>query len=208
MRIYFTAVCGLTLLLGIVSVARATTKGLNQIVTPDIQPAGVLSVSAQVQDSRIGNSQQLQFELGLTRWAEIAVFQGLRPREEIFGAEFGLWQQGPHLLSAGTVNWSSLGGGTQPVLEYGYYVDRDHLIGGVIRADERVEVILGYSRQLTDKLQLAVDYQSGSGNALTFGATINLRPDVQVNPAVYVENTRPHRVLGYVVLTWNLALWH
>jgi hypothetical protein len=43
---------------------------------------------------------------------------------------------------------------------------------------------------------------------LTFGATISLRPDVQVNPAVYVENTRPHRVLGYVVLIWNFPLRH
>jgi hypothetical protein len=208
MRIHFVNVCGLTLLLGIVPAARATTKGLNQIVTPDIQPAGVLSVSAQVQDYRIGNSQQLQLELGLTPWAEIAFLQGLKPREEIVGAEVGLWQQGPHLLSAGAVNWSSLGGGAQPVLEYGCYAERDHLIGGVIRADGRVEGILGYSRQLTDRLQLAVDYQSGPGNALTFGATINLRPDVQVNPAVYVENTPPHRVLGYVVLTWNFPLWH
>lgn len=201
------ALGGIVGLWSAMSVARATTKGLNQIVTPDIQPVGLLSVSAQVQDSRIGGSQQLQFELGLTRWAEIAVFQGLKPREEIVGTEMGLWQQGPHLLSAGVVNWSSLGGGAQPVLEYGYYADRDHLIGGAIRVDGRVEGILGYSRQLTDKLQMAIDYQSGPGNALTFGVTFNLRPDVQVNPAVYVENTRRHRVLGYVVLTWNFPLW-
>jgi hypothetical protein len=188
--------------------ARATTKGLNQIVTPDIQPAGVLSLSAQIQDERIGNPQQLQFELGLTHWAEIAFLQGLRPREEIFGAEVGLWHQGSHLLTAGAVNWSSLGGGAQPVLEYGYYARRDHLIGGVTRADGRFEGIFGFSHQLTDRLQLAVDYQSGSGSALTFGLTISVTPDVQVNPAVYVANRRPHHAMGYVVCTWNIALWH
>lgn len=168
----------------------------------------MLSLSAQVQDARIGNPAQLQFELGLTRWAEIAFLQGLRPREEIFGAEVGLWQKGSHWLTAGAVNWSSLGGGAQPVLEYGYYASHDHLIGGVIRADGRVEGILGYSHQFTDSFQLAVDYQSGPGSALTFGLTISVRPDVQVNPAVYVANSRPHHAMGYVVCTWNFALWH
>jgi hypothetical protein len=189
------------------TLARATTKGLNQIVTPDLQPAGVLSVSAQVQDARIANPQELQFELGLTRWAEIAVFQGLRPREEIFGTELGLWQQGPHLLTAGAVNWSSRGGGAEPVLEYGYYASRDHVIAGAIRGDGRVEGILGYSHQLTDKLQFSADYQSGPGNAVTLGLTVNLTPDLQMNPAVYFANTRPHQTMGYVVLTWNFTLW-
>ena len=207
MRIYFTAICGLTLLLGIVSVARATTKGLNQIVTPDIQPAGLLSVSAQVQDSRIGNSQQLQFELGLTRWAELSLFQGFRPREEVVGAELGLVQQGPHLLAAGAVNWSSRGGGTQPILEYGYYAANDHFMAGAIYAGRRTEGILGYSHQLTDKLLLAVDYQSGPGNAVSLGFTYDITPDLQLNPAVYFANTHPHHAMAHVVLTWNLALW-
>ena len=203
-----SAWAGIAALLGSAPVVRATTKGLNQIVTPDIQPAGVLSVSAQVQDSRIGNSQQLQFELGLTRWAEISLFQGFQPREEVFGAEFGLVQQGPHLLTIGAVNWSSRGGGTQPILEYGYYAANDHFIAGTIYTGRRTEGILGYSRQLTDKLLLAVDYQSGPGNAVSLGFTYDLTPDLQLNPAVYFANTSPHRALAYVVLTWNLPLWH
>jgi hypothetical protein len=62
---------------------RATTKGLSQIVTPDLQDEGDLSLSLQIQDKRIANPYELQAELGLTKWAEIAVFQGFKPDEEI-----------------------------------------------------------------------------------------------------------------------------
>ena len=193
--------------LGLSPAARATTKGLNQIVTPDLQPVGQLSISAQVQDARIANPAELQLELGLTKWAEVAIFQGLRPREEIFGTEAGLWQDGPQLLTAGAVNWSSRGGGAAPVLEYGYYASRDHFIAGAIRSGGRVEGILGYSRQLTDKLMFSADYQSGPGNAVTLGLTYNFTPDLQMNPSVYFANTRPHRAMGYVVLTWTVPVW-
>src|SRR5262245_1505721 len=94
--------------------AHATTKGLNQIVTPDIQPEGELSLSAQAQHTLIGNSQELQLELGFTKNFEVSFFQGFKPRKEIFGAEFNFLQQGPHLLTLGAVNWSSRGGGAQP----------------------------------------------------------------------------------------------
>jgi hypothetical protein len=198
---------GALCVLGVASTARATTKGLNQIVTPDVQPAGLLSVSAQLQDSQIGNSQELQLELGLTSWSEVSFFQGLRPREEVFGTEIGLLQKGPNLITVGAINWSSRGGGAQPVLEYGYYTAQDHFIVGVIQVDRRNEGVYGYSHQLTDKLQLAFDYQSGPGNASTAGFTYNLTPDLQLNPALYIGNTRPHRAMGYVVLTWNFALW-
>src|SRR5256886_3786872 len=53
----------------------ATTKGLSQIVTPDLQGEGDLSLSFQIQDKRIANPYQLQAEMGLTKWAEVAVFQ-------------------------------------------------------------------------------------------------------------------------------------
>ena len=38
----------------------ATTKGLSQIVTPDLQPKGDLSLSFQIQDKRIANPYQLK----------------------------------------------------------------------------------------------------------------------------------------------------
>ena len=77
-------------------VAHATTKGLSQIVTPDLQPPGDFSLSFQAQSERIANPFQLQGEIGLTNWAEVAVFKGFKPNELIFGAEFGLIQKLPN----------------------------------------------------------------------------------------------------------------
>ena len=61
--------------------AKATTKGLSQIVTPDLQPAGDLSLSFQVQSLHIANPYELQGELGLTKFAEIAAFKGFEPND-------------------------------------------------------------------------------------------------------------------------------
>src|SRR5437868_15144556 len=88
------------------STAIATTKGLSQIVTPDLQDEGDLSLSLQIQDKRIANPYELQAEAGLTKWAEIAVFRGFDPDDWIFGTEFGLLRTEPYLLSVGFVNWS------------------------------------------------------------------------------------------------------
>src|SRR5438045_8676793 len=79
--------------------AQATTKGLSQIVTPDLQLPGDFSLSFQAQSERIANPYQLQGEIGLTNWAEVAVFKGFNPNELIFGAEFGLIQKLQYLVS-------------------------------------------------------------------------------------------------------------
>lgn len=197
----------LTAVLGCCSAAQATIVGLNQIVTPDIQPAGVLGVSAQIQHPALGNSRQIQFELGLTPRFELAWFQGLRPGEGLFDTEFNLLQQGPHLLTAGIINWSTRGGPAQPVLEYGHYTATDHLVAGVIYANRQPELLLGCRHQLTEALAFSVDFQSGSANAATAGFTYNFTPDFSINPALYLTNSRPHHLLGYVVLTWNFPLW-
>ena len=54
----------------------ATTKGLSEIITPDLQPEGDLSLSFQAQNKLIGNPDQLQTELGLSRWAEVKEWAG------------------------------------------------------------------------------------------------------------------------------------
>src|SRR5437763_16848131 len=76
----------------------AMTKGLNQIVTPDLQDEGDLSLSLQIQDKRIANPYELQAEMGLTKWAEVAVFRGFQPDDWIFGTEFGLLTKEHYLL--------------------------------------------------------------------------------------------------------------
>jgi hypothetical protein len=186
----------------------ATTKGLSQIVTPDVQQEGDLSLSFQAQGQRIGNPYELQAELGLTKWAEIAVFKGFKPNELIFGTELGLLQREPYLLSVGLVNWSPHSHvDPQPFIEAGYYTEHNKLIVGATHVDYRNEVILGYAYDFNATWRAQVDFQSGSGNSSTIGFTCNLTRDLQVNPAIYVTNDSPHHVLGYVVLTYTLHLW-
>lgn len=61
--------------------ANATTKGLSQIVTPDLQPEGDVSLSLQWQDKRIANPYEFQVELG----ADEIAGSGDVPRIEAFG---------------------------------------------------------------------------------------------------------------------------
>ena len=186
----------------------ATTKGLSQIVTPDLQPEGDFSLSFQAQSERIGNPYELQGELGLTKWAEVAVFKGFQPNELIFGTELGLIQHEPYLLSIGFVNWSPHSHvDPQPFIEAGYYTEHHKFIVGATHVDHRNEAIVGYAYDFNETWRAQVDFQSGSGNSSTIGFTCNLTKDFQVNPAIYVTNDSPHHVLGYIVFTYTFHLW-
>jgi len=189
------------------SALHATLVGLNQIVTPDIQPAGELALSVQAQHAAIGNSRQFQLELGLMPRLEVGWFQGLKPDEGIFGAELNLIQDGPHLLTLGAVNWSTRGGGVQPVLEYGYYLGPDHFVLGGIDSNGHPDLLLGYKHAFTDRLAFSADFQSGSTGSATAGFAWNFTPALSINPAIYLTNSHPHRLLGYAVLTWNVTVW-
>jgi hypothetical protein len=121
--------------MALLSSARATTKGLSQIVNPDLQGPGDLSLSFQAQSERIANPYELQAEMGLTKWAEFAVFRGFKPDDWIFGTEFGLLTKEPYLLSVGFVNWSPhLDVDPQADMEAGYYTDQHKFIAGAIHA--------------------------------------------------------------------------
>ncbi len=186
----------------------ATTKGLSQIVTPDLQPEGDFSLSFQAQSDQIANPYELQAELGLTKWAEIAVFKGFRPNELIFATEFALLQEKPFLLSAGFANWSPHSEVLpQPFIEAGYYTEHHKVIVGAIHVGYRHEAILGYAYDFNKTWRAQVDFQSGSGNSSTIGFTCNITRDLQVNPALYVTNDRPHHVLGYIIFTYTFHLW-
>src|SRR5881227_3942276 len=116
------------------SSAFATTKGLSQIVTPDLQEEGDLSLSLQIQDKRIANPYEIQAEAGLTKWGEVAVFRGFDPDDWIFGTELGLLRTEPYLLSVGFVNWSPhLNVDPQPYIEAGYYTEHNKVIVGDIK---------------------------------------------------------------------------
>jgi hypothetical protein len=188
--------------------ADATTKGLSQIVTPDLQDPGDLSLSFQAQSERIGNPYELQAELGLTKWAEVAVFQGFKPNEQIFGAEFGLLTKEPWLLSTGFVNWSPRSHvDPQPYLEGGYYTEHHKFIAGAIHAGYKNEAILGYAYDFNKTWRVQVDFQSGSENSTTLGFTCNITRDFQMNPALYINNGSGHDLSGYVVFTYTFHLW-
>jgi hypothetical protein len=189
--------------------AFATTKGLSQIVTPDLQGEGDLSLSLQIQDKRIANPYELQAELGLTKWAEVAVFRGFQPDEWILGTEIGLLTKEPYLLSVGFVNWSPhLDVDPQPYIEAGYYTEHHKVIVGAIHAGYKNEAILGYAYDFNKTWRVQVDFQSGSENSSTVGFTCNVTRDFQFNPAIYFSNDDPRRIFGYVVFTYTFHLWH
>jgi len=189
--------------------AMATTKGLSQIVTPDLQEEGDLSLSLQIQDKRIANPYELQAELGLTKWAEVAVFRGFQPDEWILGTEIGLLKKEPYLLCVGFVNWSPhLGVDPQPYIEAGYYTEHHKVIVGAIHAGYKNEAILGYAYDFNKTWRVQVDWQSGSENSSTIGFTCNVTPDFQFNPAIYFSNDDPRRIFGYIVFTYTFHLWH
>ncbi len=202
----FSALAGLALSVAAGSPAGATTKGLNQIITPDTQPEGVLSISFQGEHPAIGNSKQLQFEVGLTRKLEVALSRGLSPGQFIGGVEYGLVQR-PHLLFSTGLYAPGPGQGFQPFLEAGWVSGRDYLIAGVIRQGYQLSSLLGWAHAVNRQLQVAVDYQAGSDNFATAGLIYNFTPTLQLNPAIYVSNSSPHHTYGYAVLSWNVRAW-
>jgi hypothetical protein len=187
----------------------ATTKGLSQIVTPDLQAEGDYSLSLQIQDKRIANPYELQNELGLTKWAEIAVFEGFDPNETILATELGILTEKPYLLSVGFINWSPQQDvDPQPFIEAGYYTEHNKFIAGAVHAGYKNEAILGYAYDFNKTWRVQVDWQSGSENSSTIGFTCNVTRDFQFNPAIYFSNDDPRRIMCYIVFTYTFHLWH
>ncbi|MDQ2799877.1 MAG: hypothetical protein M3Y13_09560 [Armatimonadota bacterium] len=201
----------------------ATTKGLNQIVTPDVQSFGILSLSAQQQDPNIANRYEVQAELGLTSRLEVAFFQGYSPPEQVANAEYGILQNSPkqpYLLSVGFFNWTTKGSAPQPYIEGGYYKGNTELmlgaarvvteqtdVAGFVQNNHQYQAILGVGYRIHPRVLLQLDYQSGTANSTTAGFTYNITPQLQFNPAVYVSNATGHKVWGYAVLTWNIDVF-
>jgi hypothetical protein len=186
----------------------ASTQGLNQIATPDLPPEGDFSLSFQAQNQKLGNPYQVQAEMGLTKWFEIAIFKGFEPNELIFGTEIGLLMKEPYLLSIGFSNWSPHSHvDPQPYIEAGYWGEHHKYTAGVAYADSHGEAILGYAYDFNNTWRVQVDFQSGSDNSSTIGFVWSIHDDIQVNPAIYVTNDSPHEVAGYVSFTYTFHLW-
>src|SRR5207302_8698999 len=132
---------------------------------------------------------ELQAEMGLTKWAEVAVFRGFDPDDWIFGTEFGILRTEPYLLSIGFVNWSPhFNVDPQPYIEAGYYTEHHKFIVGAIHADYKNEAILGYALDFNQTWRAQVDFHSDAENASTIGPTSNITRNRQMNPALYVNN--------------------
>ncbi len=187
--------------------AFATTKGLNQIVTPDIQPMGQLSLSLQMQDNRIGNALEAQLELGITKRFEAAYFQGFNPGDSLLGIEESLIDKHPWRLSTGFINWSPVRGGIQPFLEGGYYHSRSESIAGIIDVGNQVLPMLGYGYQLNNRLLLQADFQGGKGNFSTLGVTYSATPNLSINPSLYISNDNMKNVYAYLVVSWTFEVF-
>jgi hypothetical protein len=186
---------------------QATTKGLSQIVTPDLQKPSDFSLSYQAQSPAIGNPDQLQAELGLTPWLEAAVFKGFYPNEFFTATEVGLIQHEPYLLSTGFLNLSSRGSRAQPFLESGYYTETNKWMAGGIFVENQTEFILGWAYDFNPHWRFQFDFQSGADNFSTIGFTYTLNDHFQFNPALYISNDDNHDLQAYAVLTYSLPLW-
>ena len=193
--------------IGVASLSLATTKGLNQIVTPDLQPFGQLSLSFQMQHSFLGNPIQNQYELGVSKQFEIAAFQGFRPGEAVLNSELGLIQRKDVLLSCGFLSWNTRGGVPQPFIEGGYNRGITRYMAGVQRIGTRNQAILGVGYQTTPSLLLQADYLGGKSNFITLGFTYNVTPSITFNPAIYRANAGGHTMYPYMVLTWTVTAW-
>ncbi len=186
--------------------AVATTKGLNQIVTPDIQPFGQFSISFQAQHSTIGNPYQFQYEYGFDPKFEAAVFQGLDPGAQYLATEYGIVQKPDVLLSVGFLNWSTRGDAPQPFIEGGWNKGNLRVIGGLQRVGRANIGIVGAAYQTNSKLLVQADYLGGNGNFTTFGFTYSPTPNLSVNPALYMDNTSAHKLFPYLVVSWSITL--
>jgi len=205
-RIGFAAVI-MTILVALAPSSPATT-GWVQVETPDLQPEGELALSFQLEEAKLGNPYLLQAEMGLTKWAELAVFRGFDPDEWIFGTEIGLRTQEPWLLSIGFANWSPLQNvDPEPYIVAGYYRNHHKIIAGATHVDYRHEALLAYAYNFNDSWQVQVDWQSGSGNSSTIGFTWNITPRVSITPAIFVTNDTPHEVLGFLTLSYTFGFW-
>ncbi len=190
-----------------VAAARATTKGLNQIVTPDVQPQGLLSLSVQQVHPQIDNATQFQVEYGLTKRFELSYAHGFSPDQDKLAGEYALIQKNPYLLSVGFLNYTRRSS-AQPFVEGGYYKGRNQFSLGAVRVGSHMEALAGYLYNISDKVQLSADYQSQKENFSTVGLSFNLTKNLVFNPAIYFTNSTPRHAYGYAVLTYNFDLNH
>jgi hypothetical protein len=89
----------------------------------------------------------------------------------------------------------------------GYYTEHNKFTIGAIRVESRTEAMLGWIHNFNDTWRAQIEFQSGSGNAVSLGFTCNLTRDLELSPGIYLTNDTPHHVLGYVYFTYTFPIW-
>lgn len=186
--------------------AWATVAGLNQIATPDLQPAGVLTITVQDKNSGIDASRQIQLELGMNDTYELAVYHSLSPHKTILNGQVGLIRNEHFLVSAGLLGTNSATN-YQPFVLAGYYPGNAEIIAGIQRQDGRHFGLFGVAYHASGRLTVASDYASGPGAFLTLGLFYEIAPNVTINPTVYISNSSPHTSFFYGSLSWDVRVW-
>ena len=195
------------LLLALTTPVLATTKGLNSIPTPDVQPKGVVTLNLVEFAPQIDNAWQFQLEYAVTKRLDIGLVHGFSPtNDNRLSMEYGAVQKKHLLLSVGFLNYSTLGVAPQPFAEGGYYAGKEQFMAGSIRVGNRNELLLGYQHTFNSWLQFSTDYQSGAANFSTAGVTFNITKDVSLNPSLFRTNDAPHHVYGSVALIYNFNI--
>ena len=190
-------------------VAGANFQGLNQVLTPDLQPVGNLSLAFQEQHQAIGSPSGTLLELGVNRYLDLAVTQAFTPSQWSLGVETG-FRRGQHLFAAGLANWTWGPGGSaspQPFVEYGYYGKWHEGVLGALWADGTPETILGYAYNVSPRLQLIADWQSGAENFSTVGDQCNFTPNLYLSTSLWHENAAPHRTFPFSFLCWTVKVF-
>lgn len=193
-------------LLALFAPASASLLGLNQIVTPDIQPEGELSISVFGVNKAAGNELEMQIDLGLSPSCEISVSRSFVPGQTETAIQVGLASRGPFLLSVGT--WSAHRGiKSQPFILSGWREGKSYTVAGIQKEDSTYSGVFGTGYTLTPVVSLAVGWITGPGNYLTVGCDVNLSPSLSFNPALFIANDAPHQCYGYGALTWTVTVW-
>jgi hypothetical protein len=199
----------LLLTLAAAGAACASIEGCNQVVTPDLQPVGLLSLNFQQEHRAIGSPTIMQAEIGVTKYLDLCLTRDFTPNQWSLGFETG-WQHGPHLFAAGFQNWACGPGGSvapQPFAEYGYASHAHEAAAGATWVSGRAETILAYTYQASPTWQFLTDWQSGSENFATLGVAYAFTPHLSLSPALWRENIAPHRAFSIAILTWSVKVF-
>ncbi len=176
----------------------ADTKGLNQVVTPKIQPLNTYSFSLQYQHPGFGDIYMAQLEFGITKTAEAAIWQSAQYDTLTLAVEQQFYKSHGFQVSGGTFWFDHT---YLPFAVAGYRKGPAFGEVGIQDSANNKELILGASYDINSEVSFLTDFISGPGNALTFGFNLTLNKNLSCNPALYYMNDT-HKLLPYFVVTW------